>query len=1127
MTLLQVVGEPMRGEVAHTGATEFSGYVKRLPQVKPDEKLVMSQVLVPPLASEYNIVKDAWMDQKLWNDDNFIEVLSEDCPAKVKAKVVEAIYQYLDLHMDHHIKDLKRRQDHNWKRHLVESFETSLRDPPVSRNVEKYTVPNTDPIEALRGQLGLRTVDASDIFVVGVYRSRTMLELPTYTEQERVNTPPGFQKSPYWWGLELDRYAVDGKLFQPSWMAQGPVCEKPPSKKKRKESTAKGGTGGATVPKGQTSMWSAGYTMVHSAFGYGNETVLCNDPHALPYTSLDDTEAVEVAVKKSNISVKICRIGPWVFPVEVTTCFLPEGSPLLYFYGRDYWITNRASLALATLADTREDKLRRENEALQRRLHQMQRQHDQAAQLLSLQADPGVYLKHEASDMLTHRGPGSATCYRGVNYSARAVALTVPHDSAKSNVGTSQPKIQNQDGPGNPAAAGRLDNALSVNSGAPVGPAGDGPGLSGTALESVCAEVHDLRQSLGSMLQRMSALEFNLQDIKQTGDQPQLTKDQDCCHVEPLDSGPGEASDEHTQPVPSTDQGHQVEASLASKKRKSRALLSNWTAGQAGPEAAQQLTADPAHKKKSKKKKKSEAAAAPAVAPDPALAPKKKKQTVKVVGLAGSGLGAGFAEDADETVVEEESQQVGVTEGASNSRDALSCLNTTKTRFIVLEDGKINVNPDETEPRLVRRRIVGEDDEHGACYLIARDILKACGPIVSNTSRTIKRWIKRARKHSAADLPRRAYWSGASGCTFVFGPKDVQTLLLPGVLDHAQRGALQRFIEGMWADEEEGSPQADEEEASPGFSVKAAADRAVPRSPDDAHILQGGSDNIVGAGWGRAQAGEGPRGQLGVVSCGMQGQAVKTSFLQGPCGVCSAQESPRWCEGPISKPVLCNSCATGFMQGRLCKDHDTEAKEIKPSSGAATRKMDDIIDDYIQLVQQQSCAAPEAADEAVDAAACLTPAPGTSLSSGNKTVAGSGGRRSAHGHGDPSPLGGNPVFAEGKPLPPQNIPQGAHAAEFVTPAPHAAPATVSVSMCDAPMGGMIGNDEATTIGKRKKARKSTRTVFQPPTSVQHSTAAEADADVNPLDVKPINLDSSSGSAGARTAPPQDEVIDLT
>ena len=58
------------------------------------------------------------------------------------------------------------------------------------------------------------------------------------------------------------------------------------------------------------------------------------------------------------------------------------GTPLLYFYGRDYWITNRASLALATLADAREGKLRRENEALQRRLDQMQQQREQAAQWL-------------------------------------------------------------------------------------------------------------------------------------------------------------------------------------------------------------------------------------------------------------------------------------------------------------------------------------------------------------------------------------------------------------------------------------------------------------------------------------------------------------------------------------------------------------------------------------------------------------------------------------------------------------------------------------------------------------------------------------------------------------------------
>ena len=45
----QVVGEPVREDVAHTSATEFSGYVKRLPQVKPDEKLVSLSVCCDPL----------------------------------------------------------------------------------------------------------------------------------------------------------------------------------------------------------------------------------------------------------------------------------------------------------------------------------------------------------------------------------------------------------------------------------------------------------------------------------------------------------------------------------------------------------------------------------------------------------------------------------------------------------------------------------------------------------------------------------------------------------------------------------------------------------------------------------------------------------------------------------------------------------------------------------------------------------------------------------------------------------------------------------------------------------------------------------------------------------------------
>ena len=64
--------------------------------------------------------------------------------------------------------------------------------------------------------------------------------------------------------------------------------------------------------------------------------------------------------------------------------------------------------------------------------------------------------------------------------------------------------------------------------------------------------------------------------------------------------------------------------------------------------------------------------------------------------------------------------------GAGNRHDATACLNTATNRFIVrvLEDDTVNVNPDEMDARVVRRQIVGEHDEHGACFLVARDILK-------------------------------------------------------------------------------------------------------------------------------------------------------------------------------------------------------------------------------------------------------------------------------------------------------------------------------------------------------------------------------------------------------------------
>lgn len=58
---------------------------------------VLSQVLVPPLVQEYVAVKQEWMKQKLWKQDNFIEVLDESCNEEMKPQVIEALHTFLDM----------------------------------------------------------------------------------------------------------------------------------------------------------------------------------------------------------------------------------------------------------------------------------------------------------------------------------------------------------------------------------------------------------------------------------------------------------------------------------------------------------------------------------------------------------------------------------------------------------------------------------------------------------------------------------------------------------------------------------------------------------------------------------------------------------------------------------------------------------------------------------------------------------------------------------------------------------------------------------------------------------------------------------------------------------------------
>ena len=154
------------------------------------------------------------------------------------------------------------------------------------------------------------------------------------------------------------------------------------------------------------------------------------------------------------------------------------------------------------------------------------------AGLQSSQADARLSWKHGHHSKLPHQGSGSTPELRTHQQSTKSLALTVPHDSAKSDIGTSQPNTRGRNGDWT-AAVGQLDNALSISSGAAAGAVGNAFRPPGAALASVHAEVHDLRHSLGTMLQRLGALESTLHDMGQQqldAGQIQMHKSNDDIH---------------------------------------------------------------------------------------------------------------------------------------------------------------------------------------------------------------------------------------------------------------------------------------------------------------------------------------------------------------------------------------------------------------------------------------------------------------------------------------------------------------------------------------------------------------------------------------------------------------------
>ena len=147
---------------------------------------------------------------------------------------------------------------------------------------------------------------------------------------------------------------------------------------------------------------------------------------------------------------------------------------------------------------------------------------------------PQPAVKHETPQSATRQLNLSDIIPNGVGVHANAVAL--PVTPVQSIVGTNQLQPAPLNSLYTPTAArqpdinGGIDSARSGDNAvgqlqAALGQiATSAPRASGTALPEVCAEVHDLRQSFGSLLQRMTTLQANLHGMEQLPESRTLTQ---------------------------------------------------------------------------------------------------------------------------------------------------------------------------------------------------------------------------------------------------------------------------------------------------------------------------------------------------------------------------------------------------------------------------------------------------------------------------------------------------------------------------------------------------------------------------------------------------------------------------
>ncbi|KAL3144966.1 hypothetical protein ABBQ32_003470 [Trebouxia sp. C0010 RCD-2024] len=235
------------------------------------------------------------------------------------------------------------------------------------------------------------------------------------------------------------------------------------------------------------------------------------------------------------------------------------GTPLLYYYGKGYWVTARTDQALATMADERESMLRREqeqtcreNEALGQAQVQLRRENeDLKCCLQELHQKHGhaalglVQASLEAGKAIATLSPSDghpqpAVMYATPSRQLMSHAVTPPGADTQATAMPQEPipagtcHLQPASKSSNhmPKAARQLGRVFGVNKSgfgsdttgqlqAALGQPVTGPRAPGTAPPGVFEDARDLRQGLACLLQQMTQLAANLHEMEQQQPQKQ------------------------------------------------------------------------------------------------------------------------------------------------------------------------------------------------------------------------------------------------------------------------------------------------------------------------------------------------------------------------------------------------------------------------------------------------------------------------------------------------------------------------------------------------------------------------------------------------------------------------------